>query len=113
MLQDIFSDICLGLAAVLVVLCTVGVVVMRDPAQKLHFVAPASMLSPFLVALAVLIKQGWFENTAMAWLALGFMIVGSPYLSHATIRAIRVHQSGDWRPQRSGSQGSERRSSPR
>jgi hypothetical protein len=29
---------------------------------------------------------------------LFFMAVAGPYLSHATIRAIRVREKGDWRP---------------
>ena len=27
-----------------------------------------------------------------------FMVAAGPYLSHATIRAIRVRDRGDWRP---------------
>ena len=31
------------------------------------------------------------------FLALLFMVIAGPYLSHATIRAIRVRERGDWR----------------
>ena len=34
------------------------------------------------------------------FLALFFMIIAGPFLSHATIRAIRVRETGDWRPDR-------------
>ena len=40
--------------------------------------------------------------TGEAFLALFFMILAGPFLSHATIRAIRVREKGDWRPEGSG-----------
>ena len=38
--------------------------------------------------------------TGEAFLALFFMILAGPFLSHATIRAIRVRETGDWRTAR-------------
>ena len=41
--------------------------------------------------------MGLSENTGETFLALLLMVIGGPYLSHATIRAIRVREQGDWR----------------
>jgi multisubunit Na+/H+ antiporter MnhG subunit len=98
--QDIISDILLGLAVVVVLGASVGVLVMRDAYQKLHFVTPAALVAPVLVALAVLAQVGVYENTGETFLALLFMIIAGPFLSHATIRAIRIREKGDWRPGR-------------
>jgi multisubunit Na+/H+ antiporter MnhG subunit len=38
--------------------------------------------------------------TGESFLALFFMIIAGPFISHATIRAIRVREKGDWRPRR-------------
>jgi multisubunit Na+/H+ antiporter MnhG subunit len=96
--KDIFSDILLGLAVLVVVGASVGVLVMRDAYQKLHFAAPAALVAPALVALAVMVQHGVYEMTGESFLALLFMIVAGPFLSHATVRAIRVREKGDWRP---------------
>ena len=97
MARDIGADILLGLAVMFVVTASVGVLVMRDPAQKLHFVTPAALVAPVLVALAVLVRAGLDENTGETCLALLFVGIAGPYLSHATIRAIRIRDTGDWR----------------
>jgi multisubunit Na+/H+ antiporter MnhG subunit len=98
--KDIFSDILLSLAVLIVIASSVGVLVMRDAYQKLHFVTPVALVAPALVALAVLVQHGVYEMTGEAFLALFFMIIAGPFLSHATIRAIRVRETGDWRPDR-------------
>ena len=95
--RDIFADVLLGLAVLVVLSASVGVLVMRDAYQKLHFVTPAALVAPALVALAIFVQMGLYENTGETFLALLFMMIAGPYLSHATIRAIRVREKGDWR----------------
>jgi multisubunit Na+/H+ antiporter MnhG subunit len=95
--KDIFSDALLGLAVLIVLASSVGVLVMRDAYQKLHFVTPAALVAPALVALAVMVQHGVYVMTGETFLALFFMIIAGPFLSHATIRAIRVRETGDWR----------------
>ncbi len=97
MARDIVADILLAMAVAVVIGASLGVLVMRDPYQKLHFVTPAALVAPALVALAVLVQMGLYENTGETWLALLFMVIAGPFLSHATIRAIRVREKGDWR----------------
>lgn len=100
--KDVFSGILLGLAVLIVLTSAVGVLVMRDAYQKLHFVTPAGLVAPALVALAVLVQHGVYENTGETFLALFFMIIAGPFISHATMRAIRVREKGDWRPWHGG-----------
>jgi len=95
--RDVLADVLLGLAVVIVLASSVGLLVMRDVYQKLHFVTPAALVAPVLVALAVLVRMGLYENTGETCLALFFMVIAGPYLSHATMRAIRVRETGDWR----------------
>jgi multisubunit Na+/H+ antiporter MnhG subunit len=102
MARDIGADVLLGLAVAVVISASVGVLVMRDPYQKLHFVTPAALIAPVLVTLAVLVRMGLTENTGETCLALGFMVIAGPFLSHATVRAIRIREKGDWRPGRDG-----------
>lgn len=106
MARDVVAAVLLGLAVAVVLTSSVGVLVMRDAYQKLHFVTPAALVAPLLVALAIFVHAGFYENTGESFLALLFMMICGPFLSHATIRAIRVRETGDWRlrgsPVRSG-----------
>lgn len=99
-LADVVSDVLLGIAAALVVISSIGVLVMRDVYQKLHFVTPGALVAPVLVALAVLVQKGYQEDTAGAFLAVAFLAVAGPVLAHATIRAARTRETGDWRLER-------------
>jgi multisubunit Na+/H+ antiporter MnhG subunit len=96
-IREVVADALLALAVLVVAASSVGVLAMKDAAARLHFVTPAAVVAPVLVALAVFVRQGLDENTGETLVALFFMIVAGPYLSHATIRAIRVREHGDWR----------------
>lgn len=95
--QEVFADVLLGLAAAVVLASALGILVMRDFYRKLHFVTPAALVAPALVALAVFVQQGLDENTGETLLALLFVVIAGPYLTHATIRAARIREKGDWR----------------
>jgi energy-converting hydrogenase B subunit D len=79
--RDIGADVLLGLAVAVVISASVGVLVMRDPYQKLHFVTPAALIAPVLVTLAVLARMGLSENAGETCVALLFMVVAGPFLS--------------------------------
>jgi multisubunit Na+/H+ antiporter MnhG subunit len=96
--RGIVADVLLGLAVVLVLASSAGILVMRDTYQKLHFLTPLALIAPLLVGLAVLVRSGWSENSSETWLALLFVVIGGPFLTHATIRAARIREKGDWRP---------------
>ena len=110
MARDVFADVLLGLAVAVVLGASLGVLLMRDAYQKLHFVTPAALVAPALVALAVLVQAGLVENSGETCLALVVMVIAGPFLSHATMRAIRVRERGDWRPGagKGGAAGEER-----
>jgi uncharacterized membrane protein len=63
MARDIAADVLLGMAVAIVLGASVGVLVMRDAAAKLHYVAPAALVAPVLVALAIFVQTGLSENT--------------------------------------------------
>ena len=53
--RDVVTDILLGLAVAVVAGASLGVLVMPDAYAKLHFVTPAALVAPALVALAILV----------------------------------------------------------
>ena len=104
MIRDVVIDVLLGLATATVAAAALGVAVMPDAYARLHYVTPAAIVAPVFVTLAIFVREGLDENTGETIVALFFMIVAAPFLSHATIRAMRVRDSGDWRQPRQDSQ---------
>ena len=51
---------------------------MRDAYQKLHYVTPAALVAPALVAAAVFVRPGLDENTGETLVALLFMVIAGP-----------------------------------
>jgi monovalent cation/proton antiporter MnhG/PhaG subunit len=96
-IRDVVIDVLLGLAVLTVAAAALGVAVMPDAYARLHYITPAAVVAPVFVTLAIFVREGLDENTGETVLALLFMLVASPYLSHATIRAMRVRERGDWR----------------
>ena len=80
MARDVVADVLLGLAVLVVASASVGVLVMRDAYQKLHFVTPAALVAPALVGAAVFVQAGLDENTGETFVALLFMVIAGPYL---------------------------------
>jgi monovalent cation/proton antiporter MnhG/PhaG subunit len=96
-IREVVADVLLGLAVLTVAVAALGVAVMPDAYARLHYVTPAAVVAPVFVALAIFVQEGLDENTGETIVALVFMIAAAPFLSHATIRAMRVRDRGDWR----------------
>jgi multisubunit Na+/H+ antiporter MnhG subunit len=97
MARQIIADVLLGMAAAIVLASTAGLLLMPDAYAKLHYVTPIAVVAPVMVGLAVLAQSGLTEDTMETWLAVLFMAISSPFLAHATVRAARVREHGDWR----------------
>ena len=102
MIREVFADVLLGLAAAIVLASALGILLMRSVYRKLHFLTPAALVAPVLVAVAVFVQEGLDENTGETLLALMFLVIAGPFLTHATIRAARIREKGDWRPGQGG-----------
>lgn len=96
MTRHIVADVLLAVAVLIVAASALGVLLMPSAFDKLHYVTPAALVAPVFVAAAILVQEGLDENTGETFLALFFMVAASPFLAHATIRAIRVRERGDW-----------------
>jgi multisubunit Na+/H+ antiporter MnhG subunit len=93
----ITADVLLAAAVAVVIGSALGVLLMRGVYRKAHLATPISVVAPTLVAIAVTVREGWTEPTAQTWLAVGILAVAGPALAHATVRAARIRERGDWR----------------
>jgi monovalent cation/proton antiporter MnhG/PhaG subunit len=72
--------------------CCLGVLVMDDAYDKLHYLGPAAIVGPLAVAAAVVVRESLSQAGIKALLTAGLLIVASPVLSHATARALYIRQ---------------------
>lgn len=84
----------LGLAVVLIWLSVFGLLVMRNPYDRLHASAPLNILPPLLIVAAILVSDGFSAASAKLLLILLVMIASGPVLTHAIGRAARVREQG-------------------
>jgi monovalent cation/proton antiporter MnhG/PhaG subunit len=97
MMRQITVDALLGLAVFLALASALGVAVMPDVYQKLHFVTPLATVTPVLVGLAILVQSGWSAASGQTWVTVILVMMAGPVVSHATIRAAKIRADGDWR----------------
>ncbi len=88
----------LGFAVAITWICCIGLVAMRDPYQKLHYIAPPASLGVFAIFLALLLQKGWNQASIKALIIVGVLTLLNSVVSHATARAFRMRAHGDWRP---------------
>ena len=88
--------VALGVAVELA--CCLGVVVMRDVYDKLHFTGPATILGPLALAGAIVVQEGLNQAGIKAVLIAGLLLVANPVLTHATGRAFYIRQRDHLEP---------------
>jgi len=75
--------------------CVVGLVVMRNALDRLHYAGAATVLGPALIAAAVCVREGLFTANGLNAVAVAVMLalLGGA-LSIATARAVRLRDRG-------------------
>jgi monovalent cation/proton antiporter MnhG/PhaG subunit len=79
--------------------CCVGVLVMQDAYDKLHYIGPAAIVGPVLIAAAVVVRESFSQAGIKSLLTAGLLIIASPVLSHATARALYIRQRDHIEPE--------------
>jgi multicomponent Na+:H+ antiporter subunit G len=86
--------LCLGIAVELI--SVLGVSLMRDVFDRLHYVGLAGF-GALLVGISVLVREGFSIIGDKALVTGAFLALFGPVLVHATARSMRTRQLGDWR----------------
>ena len=77
----------LGAGAALQVFAVLGIVLLRDALDRVHYVGP-STLAAALIAAAIVVRESFSLIGIYALLLAGFLLFTAPFLAHATGRAI-------------------------
>jgi monovalent cation/proton antiporter MnhG/PhaG subunit len=88
-MENVVVDVLLGLGVASELLCCVGVVVMRNVYDRLHYVAASTSVGPFLILAAFLVREGLSASGLEAIAAVGLLFLVNPTLVHTTARAAR------------------------
>jgi len=92
----IIASVLLVAGVALEVIAVLGVCVMRDVLDRLHYVGLAGF-GALLVAVAILCASSFSLLGDKALLAGVLLVTAGPVLVHTTARSLRVRALGDWR----------------
>ena len=93
--RDLIVDVLLGLGVAAQLLCCLGVLVMRNAFDRLHYTSAATTIGPMLIGAAVLVRQSVSAAglETIAIVALVFLL--NPVVEIATARAAwRIEEDG-------------------
>jgi multicomponent Na+:H+ antiporter subunit G len=95
-LHQAIVTILLGAGVAVELLGVLGLVVMRDAFDRLHYVGLVTY-GALLVAISILVREGFSLIGDKALLTGALLIAIGPVLVHATARSFRIREHGDWR----------------
>jgi monovalent cation/proton antiporter MnhG/PhaG subunit len=96
--SDLSVDLLLGLGLAAQAICCIGLVVMRDAYDRLHYAAAGSTVGPLLILAAVLVRQHLSAAGLEAIAAVVILVAAAPVLVTVTARAARSEYRGQVEP---------------
>ena len=95
-ISDTAVYVLLAIGVAVTLLSCVGVLVMPNVFDRLHYTGPATTIGAFAIALAVVVDAGWSAPSVKAIVVFALVFLTNPVLTHATARAARIRQFGHW-----------------
>ena len=97
-MKSIAIDVFLAAAVSITVISVLGMMRVRDPYQRMHYISPPASLSSSLIAAAIFLQRGFKPESFKALLVV-FVLVGmNSVVTHAAARAFRIAETPDWHP---------------
>lgn len=91
-------EVLVWIAVVTCLVCCLGIVLMKDFFERLHYMATVSTIATAALFIAVAIEHGWGQAMIKMGLIAVVLFLMNAVLTHATARAARVRGSGRWEP---------------
>jgi monovalent cation/proton antiporter MnhG/PhaG subunit len=92
--HDLAIDVLVAAGVAGELLCCLGLLLMRNVFDRLHYAMASTTLPPFLLAAAVVVEEDWTQPGINALLVAVALFVINPVLATATARAARVRRFG-------------------
>jgi multisubunit Na+/H+ antiporter MnhG subunit len=94
--RAVVAVILLIAGGLLEVIAVLGICVMRDAYDRLHYPGLAGF-GAFLICLGVLIRESFSLVGDKALLVGLILVLTGPVLVHTSVRSLLIHELGDWR----------------
>ena len=94
--KEVLVGVLLGAVVLINALCVIGLLLMPNLMDRLHYLAPATSVAAPLMAGAVVVREALDHQGIVAILVAVLLLVLGPVVTHATARAARVRSLGDW-----------------
>ena len=92
--SDVLVDVFLVLGVTCQFICCLGVLVMPTVFDRLHYVGAGATLGPLLIGAAVLVRQTTSGAGIETLVTMALLVLLSPVLLLATVRAARRFEVG-------------------
>ena len=92
-MRGVVADVLLWAGVALELMACLGVLLMREPLDRVHY-AGASTAAALLVAAAVVVRDSFSLIGNKALLLAAFLLVTGPVLTHVTARIAHQGRSG-------------------
>jgi multisubunit Na+/H+ antiporter MnhG subunit len=83
----VLAWVLLAAGGLLELLAILGVILLRDALDRLHYVS-AAVVAAVLIPLAILVRESFSQIGVLGLALAGFVVFTGPVLSHVTARAI-------------------------
>ena len=94
--SHVIATVLLSLGVLLELFAVLGVLVMRDVYDRLHYVGVAGY-GALLIGISALVRESWSLVGDKALATGAVLVVIGPVLVHTTARSFRTRRRGDWR----------------
>jgi multisubunit Na+/H+ antiporter MnhG subunit len=94
--QAVIAVVLLIAGGLLELIAVLGVCVMRDPYDRLHYVGLAGF-GALLMTMAVLVRESFSLIGDKALLVGVILVLTGPVLTQTTARSLLIRELGDWR----------------
>ena len=94
----LIASVLVGIAAALAFVCAVGVAIVTNPLERLHFSATVTSFSAILIAAAVWLDDPAWQSRLKVLLIVIVLFAMNSILSHSTARAIRIREAKHFEP---------------
>lgn len=92
------AAVLLALAVAIAILFSIGMAVMRDAFQRLHFTTPVAVFSTVFITVAICIMGPDAQTRIKAILIATALVTTNTILNHVNARAFRIRAAGHWPP---------------
>ncbi|HEV2206723.1 MAG TPA: monovalent cation/H(+) antiporter subunit G [Candidatus Acidoferrales bacterium] len=94
----LIASVLVGLAVALAIVCSIGIGIMKNAFERLHFSAIVVSFGTWLIIVAVWIDDPNWQARLKAVCIGVLLFLMNAVLSHATARAIRIRDKGQIEP---------------